>query len=173
VQGKLVSSMAVTNLSVSPTTTVGSLFGLGTTSTVTFTVANTGNVRLASTATVDLSPLFGGSAGSKVIHVPQLLPQNSVTYKVPFAKTIPYGQLTATVHLTAPGTASSGSASALVIPWLLLLVVVLIIAFIIWRVRRRKDRPGAHSPGAATPPGSQTSAASGPPKVEVGSATAD
>jgi len=170
VQGKLVSSMAVTNLSVSPKTTVSSLFGLGTASKVTFTVANTGNVRLSSTAKVDLSPLFGGSAGTHVVHVPQLLPQNSVTYTVPFKSVIPFGQLTATVHLTAPGTSSSGSASALVIPWLLLLVIVVVVVLIVWLRRRRKQPKGAHAQGAA--PKGTPGPAPDPTPEEVGSGAA-
>jgi hypothetical protein len=155
VQGKLVRSMAVTHLSVSPQTSVSSLFGFGTPSKVTFTVANTGNVRLASVASVSLKPLIGGAAGTKVVQIPQLLPDNSVTYTLPFKSVIPFGQLTANVHLTAAGSTSTGSSSALVIPWLLLLVLALIVALIVWSRRRRRRGDAA---GGRTPRGSPAAA---------------
>jgi hypothetical protein len=145
VQGKLSPSLAVTGLSVAAHTSVASLFGLGAPSTVTFTVANTGNVRLTSKAVVTLAPLFGGSAGTRTVTVPELLPQNAVTYKVPFGSTLTYGQLTANVSIIATGSSSSGSASTLVIPWLLLLVLVVIVVLLVaWRRRKhRLERAGS------------------------------
>ncbi|MGO9029336.1 MAG: WxL protein peptidoglycan domain-containing protein [Acidimicrobiales bacterium] len=172
VQGKLVSSMGVTNLSISPKTGFVSLLGGGAASTVTFTVANTGNVRLTSTATVTVSPVFGGSAGNHVIKVPELLPQNSETFKVPFNSTIPFGQLSASVHLSAAGTASSGAASALVIPWLLILIILLVVAALIWRHHRRKMGTQAHAHGPSSSKGrADRATAIASPRTGIGAET--
>jgi hypothetical protein len=145
VQGNLVSSLAVTHLSVKPRSNLLSSFGGPASSTVTFTVANIGNVRLSSTARMDLSPLLGGSAGSKTISVPELLPQNSETFIVPYKSVVPFGRLSASVRLSAKGVATSGTANVWVIPWLLIILVLLIAGVVIWRWRRRTGQKQAHA----------------------------
>ena len=109
VQGKLTPALTVTKLSVNPHATFGSEFGGPTASTVTFTVSNTGNVRLASKATVSVDPLFGSSAGTRTVNIPELLPDNSATFTVPFKSVIPFGFLTATVHVTGSGSTTAAT----------------------------------------------------------------
>lgn len=139
-----------------------SLNPLGGKATVTYTVANRGNVRLGGTTYVTAAGPFGlMEARSPDQELPELLPGEEVTFTVELDG-VPAGVLdTATVHIDpAPVAgdadtleATSQSAQTLAVPWsLLALTVVVGLAIFAWRRFRRhggSDRPGL--PPAAGP----------------------
>ena len=130
VQGKLVPDLSVTTLSISAHSSLATQFGGAASSTVKVTVSNTGNVRLASTATIFRCHHSSvSSAGAKVVKVPELLPQNAVTFNVPFKSVIPFGQLSATVHIASPRGRHDGNRQAPrhSMDYLLLLIGLLVV----------------------------------------------
>ncbi|MGC8464098.1 MAG: WxL protein peptidoglycan domain-containing protein [Acidimicrobiales bacterium] len=136
--GPLHPSLTITGVSVLTQTSAGTQFGGGTKAKVRYTIANTGNVPLAPTATVSLSPLLGGGPKPLTKKLLQILPANQVTITVPFGSVVPFGSLGAHVRVTAPGAVAAGSGSAVVVPWGIVGIVVLVIAgLVVWRRRRR------------------------------------
>ncbi|PRY68129.1 uncharacterized protein DUF916 [Glaciihabitans tibetensis] len=130
-------------------------FGSGD-ATVSYTVHNTGNVRLAATQTVSLAGPFGlfGVEAKDVEDVPEVLPGESWTVEVQVDGVVPAFWLTASSVLVpelavvagaTPGlesvTASTGTWS---VPWALLVLALLvaaaIVAAIFWRRRRRRQQ---------------------------------
>jgi hypothetical protein len=127
-------------------------FGTGT-ATISYTVANTGNVRLAATPTVSISGPFGQS---KVVHpakLPLILPGDSVRVSLRVPGLFPDGPMTAHVAVNGgwpPQTAplpsalpvADGQASLFAFPWSLLGLILLLAAigvgvwfFLRWRRR--------------------------------------
>lgn len=136
----------------------GNPFGGGGTN-VSYTVHNTGNVRLSGTQSVTVTGPFGITlATAHPPALPQLLPGNSYRVTAKLSGVFPAGPLTARVRVTpiepsgvppaatAP-SAVSRSASLWATPWpqLLLLLALLAGGFgVLWWVRwRRKARAGA------------------------------
>jgi hypothetical protein len=130
-------------------------FGAGD-ATVTYTVHNTGNVRLAAGQTLKLAGPFGLLARdvTDVAAVPEILPGESWTVSVPVADVFPAFWLSATSTLapelavvagSTPGIqAISATAGAWVIPWALLILIVVVAGAIVGAVllakRRRRVR---------------------------------
>jgi hypothetical protein len=119
--------------------------------TLEYTVVNTGNTRLTTTATATVHPVLGPSKTLKSHQVPELLPHGSATVKEVVTGVLPLGRVSADVKVDAPGTHASASTTAWAMPWLLILVAIGI--GVIWYLRRRRGRtqPPATSGGAAPP----------------------
>ena len=153
VAGPLNPRVRVEAVSVGQRTSI-SPFGSGAT-TVTYTVHNTGNVRLAGTQLVKVSGI-GGSLSIKTKPLPMVLPGDSVRVTVRPGSLFPFGPITAHVRvgpaappaeaqLAAPLAAVTGSATLIAVPWALLVVIVLIAGLILglwWLQRMRRQRLG-------------------------------
>lgn len=113
-------------------------FGSGSAS-VSFTVANTGNLRLTGTDLVKVSGWFGTSAVAKVPHLPVILPGDSVRLTAVASGLFPLGALSAHVSVTPawardeksvslPLAETHANASLFAVPWSMLGVILLLIA---------------------------------------------
>ncbi len=161
VAGPAQPSLKIKSIHVGYKSSLSSLSPLGVT-TVTYEVTNDGNVRLAATAKVRLVGPFGIKLGNaKANEIRELLPRSSVTVTETIPNVIAAGRISAEVSL-APfdlGDSSTGTlksvnraGSAWAMPWLLLLALVLVAAFVVFRVRRRKNGAStAGAPPASTP----------------------
>lgn len=165
VAGELRPSLVVEGVSASYR---GSLDPVGTgTVTVTYTVRNTGNVRLGGRPSIDVHALVGPSAtAAGLADIPLLLPGFSATVTSTVTGVRPWGYETAevtVVPLAAVGDADpvpapvSGSTRFWAMPWTLLALLVLL-AIIAGLLLRRRSRP-------APPP---SVASSGPALAGVG-----
>jgi hypothetical protein len=127
-------------------------FGTGT-ATVSYTIANTGNVRMAATPTVSVSGPFGQS---KVVHpakLPLILPGDAVRVTVSVPGLFPDGPMTVRVAANGgwppqtaplPGAlpAANGQASLFAFPWSLIGLILLLVAIGVglWFYRRWRRR---------------------------------
>jgi len=124
---------------------------------VSYTVRNTGNIRLSARQRIATSGLFGVGAESRSpADLPELLPGAVVTLTETFDGVRPWVRLSgdvtiepysATATLDPPPEASTRSAGAWAVPWTLVALLVLLVAGLRF-VRRR--RIGADEPGAST-----------------------
>lgn len=137
-EGPVNPSLAVANFQIDVEEGVGSALGAAVDGVVTFTVVNTGNVRLTPTATLTLSPLFGSGPEFTPVALQELLPGGSATLEQPFEGVLPFGRLEATLDVEADDAAVSVGTSTAVVPWLLILVVVAIVVALVRRRRRRR-----------------------------------
>ncbi|MFF2052956.1 WxL protein peptidoglycan domain-containing protein [Leifsonia sp. NPDC058194] len=152
VDGELAPAIAVEKMHVDYSGTFNP-FGSGS-ATVSYTVHNTGNVRLSAGQTVTLAGPFGWFPvdTGEVAAVPELLPGESWTVAVPVDGVVPAFWLTAkaalspklpTVTGSTPGVDGvAAEAGALAVPWSLVVLVLLIAAAVVAAVivlrRRRK-----------------------------------
>jgi hypothetical protein len=130
-------------------------FGTGA-ATVSYTVANTGNVRLTGTQTVTVTGPFGQKVSLKPPKLPTILPGDSIRVTTQAHGLFPAGPMTASIAVT-PGwpqntlpvstnlLAATVSASLFAMPWSLLGLILLLVAIGvgIWfylRYRRRLRR---------------------------------
>lgn len=111
-------------------------FGRGT-ARVTYTVANTGNVRLNARHEVRLEGLFGlFGADAQVDPIPELLPGESVTRTV-VTRLFPAGRAAATITATptvaggAELAAVSADASALALPWATVVCLLVVLCLVL------------------------------------------
>ena len=161
-------------------------FGSGS-ATVTYEIANVGNVSFSATQSLHVHSLLGGGASTpKLAAIPELIPGNTIKETVQVTDVWPGVRLNAGVTLIpapspqfpiptlAPVRASHSSWA---MPWMLLLSILLAAA-LAWYVRRRRQakavlaakKPIAKKPGAKRPAvkrelvtsGARTSAASKP-----------
>ncbi|WUI02746.1 DUF916 domain-containing protein [Spirillospora sp. NBC_00431] len=117
---------------------------------VTFTIRNTGNLRMTALARIRAVGPFGLPLGERISRrVPELLPGNSYTFTERIGGVVPAGRLTASVRLSPTDPQSgrpvaarpvSRSESLWHVPWLITGVLVLLVAVGVLYVRRR--RPG-------------------------------
>jgi hypothetical protein len=135
--------------------------------TVKYTVRNTGNALLSGTQQVTVHGLFGSTEHAKGLPViPTLLPGGSFVVTTHLPDVFPEIRMTAKVVVTPvalPGDVDTGlqNATASVhfwaIPWILLGIILLLILFLIWRVRRwwrsrgATGQTGTTHPQGATP----------------------
>ncbi len=122
---------------------------------VSYTVRNTGNIRLSARQRISMSGLFGVGAESRApADIPELLPGAVVSFTETFDGVRPWVRLSgdvsiepysATAKLDPPPEATTRSASTWAIPWTL--VVLLALLFGGWRFLRRR-RIAADEPGA-------------------------
>ncbi|MFG1671429.1 WxL protein peptidoglycan domain-containing protein [Streptomyces sp. Y7] len=131
-------------------------FGTGT-ATVTYTVRNTGNVRLAAHQTVSVRDGLGGTAEvAKLRDLPELLPGDSVAVTAKATGVLPAFRDTTSVtidpepvrgdiqHRILPRVTSTEAFTA--VPWAflaLLLVLAAVAALVLIRRRRRRDTESA------------------------------
>jgi hypothetical protein len=118
---------------------------------ITYTVTNTGNIRLSPLATLRVAGILG-LGGRKVPErkIPELLPGSSLEISESVSGVRPYGRLTAALKLAAPndGVTVRRGIDVWTVPWLGLVVLALVVgALVFWFVRRRRRR---RSPAVAT-----------------------
>ena len=136
VRGPLHPGLSITQLHIGTSGWLGYVGG-PVSSTVVYTLTNTGNQVLNPTAKLSVSPLLGSKTVIPARIFSSLLPHNSVTvtYKLPSKEA--FLRLTANLSVSSGAGDTSASATAWVIPWILILVILLIIGFLWWRRRRR------------------------------------
>jgi hypothetical protein len=132
----------------------------GGSATIKYTVTNTGNAILTGTQQVSVHGLFGSTTFAKGLPaVPTLLPGGSYSVTVHVPDVFPELRMTAKVLVTPvalPGNVDPGlqlvtaSVSFWAIPWILIGIILLILLFLIWRVRRWRLARGATSPISTT-----------------------
>lgn len=153
VSGPLHPILAVESLSISGYHGTPNPFGGGGT-TVSYTVHNTGNVRLGGTETVSVTGPFGVTLAT--VHPPSLeevLPGDSVRVTARLSGIFPAGPLTVhvvsapseepgSVHVTVALVGGSRTASMWATPWpqLVLLIVLVALGLGIWRFVRARRR---------------------------------
>ncbi|QDW61797.1 hypothetical protein [Oerskovia sp. KBS0722] len=157
VAGDLVPAVVLDDVSVTYDGTLNP-FAAGD-ATVTFTVTNDGNTRLAAGQVVRVAGPWGAAAqATPRVELPELLPGTSVTRTVTVDGVWPLGRVSADVRVTAEVVTAIGatdaeavpvvapataSASTLAVPWTALaLLVLLVAAVVLWRraARRRRAR---------------------------------
>jgi hypothetical protein len=152
VAGPLHAALRVESISAGFNSTLNP-FGDGS-ATVSYTIANTGNVRLTGSQVVSVTGPFGIASNVAATSLPVVLNGDSVRLTVRAAGLYPAGPLTAHVHVSPanpagagpipePVVATSGSASLFAVPWGLIGLVVLLVAVGVggwqaWRWRRRR-----------------------------------
>ena len=129
---------------------------------VTYTVRNSGNVRLGAHQTIAVKDLLGTVSERTVKDLPELLPGNQVTVTEHFggvAATVrvgadvtlkPFIPKSSGVAVDAKLQTTTSSTKTWAIPWLLLLVLLLLVAGI-WWMRRRRARSAGGAPGQFGP----------------------
>jgi hypothetical protein len=124
-----------------PTNVLSPIVGSGTT-TVTFTLANTGNTRLSPKIHVWLTDALGRTVKSfPDARLIDFLPGNQVVLTRSWSSgaRLPI-RLTAHVEASAGTTGASASTSEIVIPWLMLVAIAIAVGVVIWWWRRRRRR---------------------------------
>jgi hypothetical protein len=135
-------------------------FGNGA-ATISYTVANTGNVRQTGTQVVTVTGPFGQTATVKPPKLPTILPGDSVRVSVNVGGLFPDGPMNAKVTIT-PGwpphtpplsqssPPASGTASLFAVPWSLIGLILLLVAigvgvwqFLKWRRREHQAEVAA------------------------------
>jgi hypothetical protein len=175
VQGPITPEVTVEDLSVSYSPSLNPLSG---SAEVTYTLHNTGNVRLKGTHHVTMGGPFGlGEASTEPIEFSGLLPGESIEVRVP-VDGVPASVLsTATVHVEMGEVANdealvteTASTSTLAIPVSLVAIAVLVILALFARSRfhrQGKAGSGPSGPGAGgTPPGLPSGPGSQPRALE-------
>ncbi|MFN8028505.1 MAG: DUF916 domain-containing protein [Acidimicrobiia bacterium] len=166
VAGVLEPRLVVENVSATYSGTLNPV-GRGT-AVVTYTVRNTGNVRLGGRQSVVVSGLVGPTAASAPLpDVPLLLPGGSATVSVPVDDVLPLGLMTATVTVDAlapvsdanpPSAQAVGTATFWAVPWILLAILLLLALGLALWLRARRSVP---------PPTGRRAAGSAPPQPEL------
>jgi hypothetical protein len=170
IAGELAPSLAVENVTASYAGTLNP-FAAGT-ATASYTVHNTGNVRLGGQQKVTLAGLIGSAVTAENLpDVPMLLPGSTATVTVPLDAVPPLGPMTVTVEvvpLAVAGDANpasqvaSSSVVVWAVPWLLLAVFLgLVLIVLVWLRTRRSRRlaaaPSGRSSRVAEPVGRESS----------------
>lgn len=154
IAGELAPSLAVENVTASYAGTLNP-FAAGT-ATVSYTVHNTGNVRLGGQQKVTLAGLVGaGVTATGLPDVPMLLPGSTATVTVPLTDVRPLGPMTATVEVVPlavagdanpPSQVASSSVVVWAVPWLLLAVILVLVLLLLAFLRVRRSRRIATAP---------------------------
>jgi len=110
------------------------------TGSVTYTVENTGNVRLSPRAVVRLSGLLGERASFDRPEIVDLLPGQSTQLTQPVDSVPALGRLTTTVSLdTEDGVRDQASTTTWLVPWPGVLLVAVLLAGLATLVQRRRN----------------------------------
>jgi hypothetical protein len=128
-------------------------FGSGS-ATVSYTLANTGNVRLTASQVVSVTGPFGIASSARPARLPVVLPGDSIRLTAHADGLYPAGPLSANVRVSPanpagaapipePVAATSGSASLFAVPWPLIGLLILLAGAGVggwqaWRWRRRR-----------------------------------
>ena len=147
VTGPLHAGLAVESISTGFNSSLSPFAGGS--ATVSYTVHNTGNVRMTGTQLVSVTGPFGISSTAHLTNLPTVLPGDSVRFTAQAHGLYPLGPMTAHVRLTQAIPASApplalptgyvtGTASLFAMPWSLLGLIILVIAVAValWRGRR-------------------------------------
>jgi hypothetical protein len=129
-------------------------FGGGSAS-VTYSVVNTGNVKLTGTQLVTITGPFGAKSTIHPATLPTVLPGDSIRYTVSAGGLFPAGSIGAHVTITPRWPANTsplptalvsatGSTSVFAVPWALIVLIVLLIGGGYGWWRMRKSRRLAH-----------------------------
>lgn len=113
--------------------------------TVDYTVTNTGNTRITADATLVIEGALGREAGEAAPRrLPELLPGSSIQISETVERVRPLFRLDANLRLEAPidGVEVERSVSTWAIPWILVIVVVALLGFLVWRMIQRFRPPG-------------------------------
>ncbi|SEG63555.1 protein of unknown function [Nonomuraea solani] len=108
---------------------------------ITYTLRNTGNVRLGAGSEVSLAGPLGWTLGTRDKELPEVLPGSTLTIKERFANIFPAGRITATVSLAPRMAVSEPIARATgrwAVPWLLAAALALAAVVVTIRIRRRR-----------------------------------
>jgi len=151
VAGKLHAALRVDSVSVGFSNPVNP-FGGGSV-TVSYSVTNTGNVKLTGTQVVSVSGSLAGSTTVRAPKLPTVLPGDSIQYTVSAKGLYPAGSVAAhitvtpgwpanTTALPTPLTLASASSSMFAVPWALIVLIILLAGggyggWRTWRWRRR------------------------------------
>ncbi len=113
-----------------------------------YTLTNTGDIRLAPIANLELSGLFGlGSSSLPERQIPELLPGSSIEIAETVTGVRPWVRLTADLEVRADDAAVLVTASVThwAVPWLSIVILgVVVLALVVWRlVARRRKRATA------------------------------
>jgi hypothetical protein len=159
VSGDLVPQVVIRNLRASYD---GSLNPIsGGTPTATYTVANTGNVRIAGTARIRATGPFGvAPRTADAPEITELLPGDELSFTIELDSAQPTGRsyFTVTIDPVAVGAGdvdipdATATDATWAIPWMHI-ALVLLVAGAIWSRRHRRRRPG---PTNVAPDGSGT-----------------
>ncbi len=110
---------------------------------VSYTVKNTGNVRLSPEAVVDLEGLSGEIASFDGKGLTDLLPGETARVNQQVDGIPSFGKVTATVTVTTTdGPTDQAATSTWLVPWPALLVLLTLIAVALWLIRRHRDTGG-------------------------------
>ena len=156
IRGPLHPGLSITQLSVT-TSGLGGYVGGPVSSFVTYALTNTGNQVLNPTAKLSLSPLLGSAETVPPRIFSSLLPHNSITVTYKFGSKEAFLRLKADLAVTSGAGSTSATATAWVIPWILIAIIVLIIGFYWYRRRRRRAALAAATVVAAQPAAAATS----------------
>ncbi|PSL52217.1 uncharacterized protein DUF916 [Saccharothrix carnea] len=145
VSGDLRPSLSIEDLTASYD---GSFFGRGDT-TVGYVVRNTGNVRLGGKQSVRVETPWGaGTDAPGLADLPELLPGNTFRVTTTVPGVLPAGWLDALVRVepvapqgTEAPAAVDASVTTAAVPWLLVVVLLLVLAYVVFRRVRRARRP--------------------------------
>ncbi len=150
IRGPLHPGLAITQLSIGTSGWAG-LVGGPVSSTVTYTLTNTGNQVLNPTAKLSVSPLLGSATTAKPRIFSSLLPHNSATISYKFSSKEAFLRFTANLTVTSGAGTTTAAATAWVIPWILIAIIVVIVGWLWYRRRRRRAVPVAPAGAEAEP----------------------
>ncbi|HEY6428067.1 MAG TPA: hypothetical protein VIX84_12655 [Acidimicrobiales bacterium] len=138
IRGKLNPQLSVTQLSVNTAGFAGNVGG-PVSSTVTYTLTNTGNQVLNPTAKLNVSPLLGSAVNIPPKNFSSLLPHNSVTVTYKLSSKEAFLRMNANLSVSSGAGTTTATASAWVIPWIIV-AIILVIVGVWWFLRRRRRR---------------------------------
>jgi hypothetical protein len=118
---------------------IGGRFGGRVDVAVRFRVVNTGNGSVRPTARIQVESQIGGGTSSTPITLPAIAAGEQVGVARTIRSVLPFGSVQVVVTVRADGRASTATASAAVVPWLLLVAVLVLLGIVIGvrRVLRR------------------------------------
>jgi hypothetical protein len=121
-------------------------------------LTNTGNQILNPTVKLSLSPLLGSATSVSPRIFPSFLPHNSVTVTYKFSSKEAFLRFTADLNVKSGAGTTTASATAWVIPWILIAILVILIGLLwYWRRRRRAAGIPGEPADATEPPVAATS----------------
>lgn len=153
IQGPLNPSLTITSLTAEMTEKGQVPFLTSGTATVTYTILNSGNLRISADQALRVTGLFGRDvAAPELPGVPEILPGQQVTLVQQVTGLPAMDVLSFRLDLTSPEASAGADTTLWVIPWLFLLGLLLLILAIVairWWLRRRADRTPPVAPASS------------------------